>query len=77
MNFMSKKGGYQARCDENKKMNKPIQVIFGLCNMPKRQNLLMKSEMREPIMIEELRNIQDYRPNINEMPASDGTNTGL
>ena len=39
MNFMSKKGGYQAHCDENKKMNKPIQVIFGLCNMPKRQNL--------------------------------------
>ena len=39
MNFMSKKGGYQARCDENKKMNKPIQVIFGLCNMTKRQNL--------------------------------------
>ena len=39
MNFMSKKGGYQARCDENKKMNEPIQVIFGLCNIPKRQNL--------------------------------------
>ena len=38
MNFMSKKGGYQARCDENKKMNKPIQVIFGLCNTTKRQN---------------------------------------
>ena len=39
MNFMSKKGGYQAHCDENKKMNKPIQVIFGLCDMTKRQNL--------------------------------------
>ena len=39
MNFMSKKGGYQAHCDENKKMNKPIQVIFSLCNMPKRLNL--------------------------------------
>ena len=39
MNFMSKKGGYQAHCDENKKMNKPIQVNFGLCNMTKRQNL--------------------------------------
>ena len=39
MNFMSEKGGYQAHFDENKKMNKPIQVIFGLCNMLKRQNL--------------------------------------
>ena len=38
MNFMSKKGGYQAHCDEDKKMNRPIQVIFGLCNTTKRQN---------------------------------------
>ena len=38
MCFMSKKGGYQAHCDEDKKMNRPIQVIFGLCNTTKRQN---------------------------------------
>ena len=38
MNSMSKKGGYQAHYDEDKKMNRPIQVIFGLCNTTKRQN---------------------------------------
>ena len=38
MHSLSKKGGYQAHCDEDKKMNRPIQVIFGLCNTTKRQN---------------------------------------
>ena len=38
MNFMSKKGETSAQYDEDKKMNKPIQVIFGLCNAAKRQN---------------------------------------
>ena len=38
MNFMSKKGENPAHYDEDKKMNRPIQVIFGLCNAAKRQN---------------------------------------
>ena len=38
MNSMSKKGETSAHYDEDKKMNKPIQVIFGLCNFAKRQN---------------------------------------
>ena len=38
MNFMSKKGETSAHYDEDKKMNRPIQVNFGLCNTTKRQN---------------------------------------
>ena len=38
MNFMSKKGETSAQYNEDKKMNKPFQVIFGLCNAAKRQN---------------------------------------
>ena len=38
MNFISKKGENPVHYDEDKKMNKPIQVICGLCNAAKRQN---------------------------------------